>query len=80
VSSYGACNFSDTEVMEDLDVKDDFIAIKEELPLPIKQEEIPQGITFPDIKSEPDEVSYFCVCLLLVTFYLCPEISVFLFN
>jgi hypothetical protein len=33
----------------------------------IKQEEIPENITFPDIKSEPDEVSYVCVCLLLET-------------
>jgi hypothetical protein len=54
--------------MEDVDVKDDFIAIKEELPVPIKEEEIPQDITFPDINSEPDEVSYVCLCQLLDTF------------
>jgi len=33
----------------------------------IKQEEIPEDITFPDIKSEPDEVSCVCLYLLLVT-------------
>ena len=42
----------------------------------IKDEEIPEDITFPDIKSEPDEVSYVCVCLLLDTFFQCPAMSV----
>jgi len=32
-----------------------FISINEELDRGIKQEEIPRDITFPDIKSEPDE-------------------------
>jgi hypothetical protein len=32
------------------------------------------NITSPDIKSEPDEVSYVCICLLLDTFYQCPGI------
>jgi hypothetical protein len=54
----GACNFSNIEVEEDVDVKEEsFIAIKEEVDISIKQEEIPEDITFPDIKSEPDEVS-----------------------
>ena len=43
----------------------------------IKQEEIPGEITFPDIKSEPDKVSYVCICLLLDTFDQCPGILVF---
>ena len=40
-------------------------------------DEIPEDISFPDIKTEPDEVSYVCVCLLLDTFYQCSEMSVF---
>ena len=64
-----ACNFSSMEVEEDINVKEeDFIAINEEVDISIKQEEIPEDISFPDIKSEPDEVSYVCVCMLLDTF------------
>jgi len=37
-----------------------FISINEKVDRGIKQEEIPGDITFPDIKSEPDEVSYVC--------------------
>ena len=63
-SSDGACNFSNTEVEEDVDVKEEgFIAVNEEADIGIKQEEIPEDINFPDIKAEPDEVScvlYFC--------------------
>jgi hypothetical protein len=50
--------------------------MNEELIIGIKQEEIPEDITFPDIKSEPDEVSYVCICLLLDTFYHCLLMSV----
>jgi hypothetical protein len=51
--------------MEDVDVKEEgFSAIKEEVDIGIKQEEIPEDITSPDIKSKPDEVSYVCICLL----------------
>jgi len=59
-TSDGACNFSNIEVEEDdVDVKEeDFKVIHEEVDVGIKQEEIPGDITFPDIKSEPDEVSY----------------------
>jgi hypothetical protein len=77
-SSDGVCNFSDTEVEEDGDVIEEvFTAVNEEVDRGIKQEEIPGDITFPDIKSGPDEVSYVCICLLLDTFYQCPGISVF---
>ena len=55
--------------MEDVDVK-------EEVDIDIKQEEIPEGVTFPDINAEPDEVSYVCICLLLDTLYQCPGLSV----
>ena len=39
-------------------IEEDFKFIHEEVDVGIKQEEIPGDITFPDIKSEPDEVSY----------------------
>jgi len=65
------------EVEKDVDVIEEcFIAINKEADIGIKQEEVPQDITFPDIKSESDEVSYVCMCLLLDAFYQCPEMSV----
>jgi hypothetical protein len=74
-------NFSNIEVEQDVDVIEElFISINEEVDRGIKQEEIPGEITFPDIKSEPDEVSYVCMCgLLLEKFYLCTGILVFFF-
>ena len=59
-TSDGVCNFSDIEVEEDdvVVVEEDFKVIHEEVDIGIKQEEVPGDITFPDIKSEPDEVSY----------------------
>jgi hypothetical protein len=78
-SSDGVCNFSNIEVEKDVDViEEGSIAINEEVDIGIKQEEIPEDVTFPDIKSEPKEVSYVCFSLLLDTFYQCPAISVFL--
>jgi hypothetical protein len=78
-TSDGVCNFSNLEVEEDINVIEEvFISVNEEVDRGIKQEEIPGDITFPDIKSEPDEVSYVCVCLLLDTFYQCPGMSIFL--
>jgi len=63
-SSDGACNFNNMEVEEDVDFKEEgFIAIKEEADISIKQENIPEDKNFPNIKSEPDEVSYVCVCV-----------------
>jgi hypothetical protein len=49
------------------------MAIKEEADIGIKQEESPEAVTFPDIKCEPDEVSYLCICLLY-RIYPSPEI------
>ena len=61
-SSDGMCNFSNIKVEVDVDViEEDFISANEEVDVGIKQEEIPEDITFPEIKSEPDEVSYVCV-------------------
>ena len=73
-SSNGACNFSNTEVEEDVVViEEGFIAVNEEAAVHIKVEEIPEVINFPNIKSEPDQVSYVSVCLLLDTFCHCPR-------
>jgi hypothetical protein len=59
-SSDGACNLNNTEVEEDGDVIEEvFIAINKEADKGIKQEEIPEDITFPDIKPEPDEVRFY---------------------
>jgi len=66
----GACNCSNIEVEEDADIiEEGFIAVSDEAVTGIKQEEIPENKNFAGIKSEPDEVSYVCVCLLLDTFY-----------
>jgi hypothetical protein len=61
-SSDGTYDISSIEVEEKVVVRDEgFIAINEEVAVCIKQEEFPEDIIFPDIKSEPDEVSYFCI-------------------
>ena len=75
-ASDGVCNFSNIEVEGDVDVLEElFIVIHKEVDRGITQEEIPGDITFLVINSEPDEVSYVCVCgLLLDTFYQCPGI------
>jgi hypothetical protein len=73
-SSDGTNDVSNIEVEDDVIViEEGFIAINEEAAVRIKQEEIPGDITFPDIKAEPDDVSYVCVCILLDTFHQCPE-------
>jgi len=61
-TSGGVCNFSNTDVEEDVDVIEEiFVSINEEVDRVIKQEEIPGDKTFPDIQSEPDGVSYICM-------------------
>ena len=73
-----SCNNGITKVEEDvIFIEEVFTAFNEGAAIAIKREEIPQDITFPEIKVEPDEVSYLCICLLLDTFYQCPEMSVF---
>jgi hypothetical protein len=58
------------EVEEDVHViEESFIKMKKDKEIDFKQEEIPEDITFPDIKAEPDEVSYVCICLFLDTYY-----------
>jgi hypothetical protein len=64
-SSDGGCNFSNTEVEEDVDIKEGgFMAVNEEVNIGIKHEEIPEDINAPDIKSEPNEVSYVCMSVI----------------
>jgi hypothetical protein len=76
----GACNFSSIDVEKDVDVKEEgFMAVNEEANIGIKQEEIPEDIFF-DVKTEPDEVSWVWVCLLLDTFYQRPAVSVVFFT
>jgi hypothetical protein len=78
--SDGTCNISNAEVQEDVLVKEEgFIAISEESAVRIKQEEIPEDITFPDIKSEPDKVSYLCVCVCVLfnTFFCVHKFNFF---
>ena len=77
MSSVGTNDVSSIEVEENVVViEESFIAISEGAGVRIKQEEITGDINFPVIKSEPDVVSYVCVCLLLDTFYQCPDVSV----
>ena len=69
-TSDGVCNFSNTEVEDDVDVIEEiFESINEEVDIGIKQEEIPGDRTIPDIKSEPDEVSFVCVCVCYWTHF-----------
>jgi len=76
-SSEGTCDVGNTAVEEDVFVIEErFTAINKEVSIGIKQVEISEDIFFPDISTEPEEVSYVCVCLLLDTFYQCSEMSV----
>ena len=63
-TSDGVCNFSNIEVEDVDELEEVFMSINEEADRGIKQEEIPGHITFPDIKSEPDEVSYSCMSVI----------------
>jgi len=77
-SSGGTYGVGNREFEGDVVVIDKhFIAVNEEMDIGIKQGEIPEDITFPDINAEPDEVSYVCICLLLDTFYQYPEFFFF---
>ena len=51
-SSDGTCDVSNTAVQQDVVViEDGSIAVNEEAPIGIKQEDIPENIFFPDIKT-----------------------------
>jgi hypothetical protein len=63
-SSKGTHDVGNMNVEVDVHVIEEiFTAINNEADIGVKQEEIPLDITFPDIKSEPDEVSYVSVCM-----------------
>ena len=62
--SDGTYDVGNIKFEEDVDVIEEiFTAIKKEADIDFKQVEIPEEKTFPDIKSEQDEVSYVCICL-----------------
>jgi hypothetical protein len=70
-SSEGTCDIN-IDVEEDIYVMEEsLIATNKQEDTGIKQEDISEDITLPDIKVEQDEVSYVCVCLLLDRFYQC---------
>jgi hypothetical protein len=76
-SSDGALNFGNVEVEEEVVViEEGFISVNEEAAVRIQEEVNPENINLPDTKSEPDELSYVRMCLLLDTFFQCPAISV----
>jgi hypothetical protein len=78
-SSDGTLDIGNVKVEEDVDViQGSFMYVNKELEIGIKQEQIPEDMISPDIKSEPDEVSYVCVCLLLGRFYLIQKWQSFL--
>jgi hypothetical protein len=72
--SDGTYDVGNMKVEEDVDViEENFTAINEEVEICIKQEEIPEDITFPDIKAEPDEASFICLCVCVsVTRHILP--------
>jgi len=64
-TSGGVCNFRNREVEGDLGViEETFVVIHEEVDRSKTQEEFPGDRTFRNTKSEPDEVSYVCICLV----------------
>jgi hypothetical protein len=75
-SSDGTCTYSNSEVEDMVVIQQVFVAVNEDDTVRIKQEQIPKDTASPNIKSEPIEVSYVCICLLLDTFFHCPEMSV----
>ena len=64
-TSDGVCNFRNREVEGDLGViEETFVVIHEEVDRSTTQEEFPGDRTFRNTKSEPDEVSCVCICLV----------------
>jgi hypothetical protein len=68
-SSEGTYDVVNIKVEEDVDeIEESFIAIKKEEDIGIKQEKIPEHLSFPDIRSEPGKVSYVFVCMYVCSF------------
>ena len=66
-SSDDTYDIGNVKVEVDVDViEESFMAINKHEEVGIKQEEITKDITFPDINSEPDEVSCVCVCISVI--------------
>ena len=64
--SDGTCDVSNTAVQQNVVVVEEgFIAVNEEAPIGIKQEDIPEDISFPDIKAEPEKVCVFVIRYIL---------------
>jgi hypothetical protein len=82
--SAGTHDVGNITLEEEIDViEETLIAIHKEEDIGIKQEEIPEAITFPDIKSEPDEVRCVYTRMSVIrhnssvsrnVFFLCPYI------
>jgi hypothetical protein len=69
-SSDGTCDVSNTAVQQDVVIVEErFIAVNKEVPTGIKQEQIPEDISFAAIKAEPNEVSYVCVYVCYYTHF-----------
>jgi hypothetical protein len=80
-SSDGTYDVGNVKVEEDVDVIEVcFMAINKEVDKGIKQEEIPEDITFPEIKSEPDEVRYMCVYMSVIRHILLVPRNVIFFG
>jgi hypothetical protein len=59
--TFGVGNMDDEEGIDVFE--ESFIAVNKQEDSGIKQEEIPEDIPLSCINSEPDEVSYGCVCV-----------------
>jgi hypothetical protein len=76
-TSDGVCNFTNIEAEDNVHITEVFKVIHEEVDIAIKREEIPGDITFPDIKSEPDEVSYVYMSVIGHILPLSKNLSIF---
>jgi hypothetical protein len=66
-SSDGTYDVGNIKVEEDVDeIEEVFLAIKKEVDIGIKQEEIVGDRSFPDINAETDEVCYVCMCMYII--------------
>jgi hypothetical protein len=64
-SSAGVYVVGNIKVEKDVDVTEEsFIGVSKQADAGKTEEEITGVITFPDVKAEPDEVRYVCVCVL----------------
>jgi hypothetical protein len=70
----GTYDVGNIEVDEDIDmIEESFIAVNKQVDIG-KQEEISKEITFSHIKSEPNKVSYVCLCVFYPTHFTTVQI------